>query len=48
MSDAEVALELLKLALDGETPAQKSAKDPEQMLELYRKCLAAVRAQDKA
>ena len=43
MSDAEVALELLKLALNGETPIGKSAKEPDRLLELYRKCLAAVR-----
>ena len=39
MSDAEVALGLLKLALPTEPEAQT---DCEKLLELYRKCLAAV------
>ena len=40
MSDAEVALELLKLALRIQPSAQT---DCEKFFELYRKCLAAVR-----
>ena len=40
MSDAEVALELLKLALPNDSDAQT---DCEKLLALYRKCLAAVR-----
>lgn len=40
MSDVEVALELLKLAL----PTQPDARtNREKLFELYRKCLATVR-----
>lgn len=40
MSDAEVALELLKLLLPSEPAAQF---EQEKLLALYRKCLEAVR-----
>jgi len=40
MSDAEVALELLKLAMRTEPAASTNS---EKFFELYRKCLAAVR-----
>ena len=40
MSDAEVALELLKLAMRTEPAASTNS---EKLFELYRKCLAAVR-----
>jgi len=43
MSDAEVALELLKLAVRIEPEAQT---DCEKFFELYRKCFAAVRGKD--
>ena len=43
MSDAEVALELLKLALRIEPAAQTNS---EKFFELYRKCLATVRGKE--
>ena len=43
MSDAEVALELLKLAVRVEPAAQTNS---EKFFELYRKCLAAVRGKE--
>lgn len=44
MSDAEVALELLKLAL----PTQPDARtNCEKLLDLYRKCFAAVVARGR-
>lgn len=43
MSDAEVALELLKLALRAEPVASTSS---EKLFALYRKCLATVRSKD--
>ena len=43
MSDAEVALELLKLALRTEPAASTNS---EKLFELYRRCLAAVRGRE--
>lgn len=43
MSDAEVALELLKLALRVEPAASTNS---EMFFELYRRCLAAVRGKE--
>lgn len=43
MSDAEVALELLKLALDQYDLAKGLANEKDGYLSLYRECLAAVR-----
>ena len=42
MSDAEVALKLLERAIKADPGA---AADVDRLLELYRKCLAAVRGQ---
>ena len=43
MSDAEVALELLKIAMRAEPAASTNS---EKLFELYRKCLAAVRGKE--
>ena len=43
MSDVEVALELLKIALKDSATAIENG-EPDKLLALYRKCLAAVRA----
>lgn len=43
MSDAEVALELLKIAMRAEPSASTNC---EKLFELYRKCLAAVRGKE--
>lgn len=48
MSDAEVALELLKLALVKCADAASAAKKKDELLCLYRECLAAVQKQDRA
>ena len=42
MSDAEVALELLKLAMEKCTDAAAAAKKKDEFLHLYRECFAAV------
>ena len=43
MSDAEVALELLKLAIDKYDWAKALANEKDGYLSLYRECLATVR-----
>ena len=43
MSDAEVALELLKLLLTNCSEAKTAALKKEGFLQQYRECLAAVR-----
>ncbi len=43
MTDLEVALELLKIALRS-SPTAVDCQNPDKMLVLYRKCLDAVRA----
>ncbi len=48
MSDAEVALELLKLALEKCAEMKTAVLKKDEFLQQYRECLAAVRAQDKA
>ena len=48
MSDAEVALELLKLLLANCPEAKTAALKKDGILQQYRECLAVVRAQDKA
>ena len=43
MSDAEVALELLKIAMRAEPVASTNS---EKLFELYRRCLAAVQGKE--
>ena len=43
MTDAEVALQLLKLALEHCADAADAATQKEPFLQLYRDCLTAVR-----
>lgn len=44
MTDAEVALELLRLLIDKCPEACDAAQQKESFLQLYRDCLTAVRA----
>lgn len=46
MSDAEVALELLKLELANCSDAAEAAIQKETFLRLYRECLATVRGKE--
>ncbi len=48
MSDAEVALELLKLELANCSEAKTAALKKDGFLQQYRECLAAVQKQDRA
>ena len=48
MSDAEVALELLKLALEKCGEMRTDAAKKETFLQMYRDCLAAVQKADRA
>lgn len=48
MSDAEVALELLKLVRSECTGVAIETKTKESFLQLYRECLAAVQQADRA
>ena len=47
MSDAEVALELLKLARSECTGVAMETNTKESFLQLYRECLAAVQKPDR-
>lgn len=48
MNENEVALELLKLALEKCPEALASTQPKERFLQLYRDCLAAVQKADRA
>lgn len=48
MSDAEVALGLLKLLLDTCQDARTAARKKEQLFEFYRECLAEVQKAGRA
>ena len=46
MNDCEVALELLKLALEKCPDAKSAAPKKDSLLQLYRECLATVRGKE--
>ena len=46
MTDCEVALELLKLALEKCPEAKNDALKKDSLLQLYRECLAAVQGKE--